>query len=230
MMPGIADNLARIREAMAAACLRAGRSPESVQLVAVSKRVPVSRIQEAVAAGQRHFGENYLQEARNKIKAVAGPVIWHFIGHLQSNKAREAAALFSVVETVERRSVAQRLHQALAAEGRRLEILVQINIGGEPQKSGVLPEAASELLAGLATFPTLVVRGLMTIPPAADQPEASRPHFRALADLAADLIRQGLLPAKDCQLSMGMSADFSIAIEEGATLVRVGTALFGCRR
>ncbi len=223
----IAENLAAVRARMEAACRKAGRSADDVTLVAVSKRMPVERIQAALAAGQRIFGENYLQEAAGKIDVIQG-ARWHFIGHLQSNQSRQAAQLFDMVETVDRLKLAVKLNEHCARLGRCLDILLQVNVGREPQKSGVLPEDAGELAARIAALANLRLRGLMTIPPWHEDPERSRPWFRDLATLGQRLRQEGVLP-ENYHLSMGMSGDFEVAIEEGATIVRVGTALFGPR-
>ena len=226
----IAEKLASIRARMAAAAQRAGRSPESVTLVAVSKIMPVATIAEAVGAGQLLFGENYLQEAEEKIRQLPSTLKWHFIGHLQSNKAKTAATLFHMVETVDRIKLARMLDKHAAEAGRVLPVLVQVNVGREPQKAGVLPEEAEQLLREMQALPHLAVRGLMTMPPFFDQPERARPSFRALRVLSEELAVKGLLGSHgSIELSMGMSGDFEVAIEEGATLVRVGTALFGAR-
>lgn len=242
-MGAIAANLAAIRVRIAAAARRAGRDPATVSLVAVSKTMPAERVAEAVAAGQRLFGENYLQEAEEKIirleqllaqagpgAAGAGELAWHFIGHLQSNKSKAAAGRFAMVETVDRLKLANSLARHAAAAGRVLSVLVQVNVGGEEQKSGVAPVAVADLLRALAELPALRVLGLMTMPPFAADPEQSRPHFARLRRLAEECADQGLLGRHGLPLlSMGMSADFEVAIEEGANLVRVGTAIFGPR-
>jgi pyridoxal phosphate enzyme (YggS family) len=215
---------------MAEAAIRAGRPPESVKLVAVSKTVGVDRLQEAIAAGQQIFGENYLQEAADKIARLGRGARWHFIGHLQSNKAKQAAELFDVVETVDRIKIARKLHDHLVIEERTLDILLQINVGGEARKSGVLPQDAEALLEELQQFSRLRILGLMTMPPFFGDPEKVRPLFRQLRKLAERFSREGLIgQGGEFELSMGMSGDFEAAIEEGATLVRVGTALFGER-
>jgi pyridoxal phosphate enzyme (YggS family) len=226
----IRENLAAIRARMAAAATRAGRAPESVTLVAVSKYVSVERIAEAMAAGQELFGENYLQEAEEKIARLPSSLKWHCIGHLQSNKAKAAATLFHMVETVDRIKLARALDRHAAEAGLVLPVLIQVNVGREPQKAGVLPEEAAALLGEMRELAHLEVRGLMTMPPFFDQPEAARPYFRALRELAQALASKGVLGGHGAiELSMGMSGDFEVAIEEGATLVRVGTALFGAR-
>jgi len=231
-MGTIADNLAAVRERIAAAARKAGRDPNAVRLVAVSKRVSEERLRQAVAAGQRLFGENYLQEAQEKIAALdpAGELNWHFIGHLQSNKAKAAAENFSMVETVDRLKLATLLDRHAAAAGRIVSVLVQVNVGGESQKSGVAPERTAELLQAMERLPALRVMGLMTMPPWSEEAESSRPHFRRLRQLAEELAARGLLGRHGkVELSMGMSGDFEVAVEEGATLVRVGTAIFGPR-
>lgn len=226
----IAEKLECIRQRMAAAARRAGRDSGSVRLVAVSKRVPVDRIAEAVAAGQLLFGENYLQEATEKIGRLDPAINWHFIGHLQSNKTKAAAELFGMVETVDRLKLAKALDKHAAAAGRTLSVLMQVNVGREPRKAGAAPEAAETLLREINALGHLAVKGLMTMPPFFDQPERARPFFRELRLLSEELAGKGLLGAHGpIELSMGMSGDFEVAIEEGATLIRVGTALFGAR-
>lgn len=222
--------MAGIQSRIRAAALGAGRDPATVRLVAVSKKTEVARIAELSQAGQILFGENYLQEAVEKIPRLDPGLAWHFIGHLQSNKARQVAELFTMVETVDRLKLGQALDSHLVRLGKVMEVLVEVNTGREPQKSGVLPEAAGALLAGLAGCRQLRVMGLMTMPPACRDPEEARPYFRQLRELAENLTGQGVLGQHGpVELSMGMSADFEVAIGEGATLVRVGTALFGER-
>jgi PLP dependent protein len=225
-MSQIAQNLEEVRRRMAAAARRAGRDPAAVLLVAVSKTVPVDLISEAVAAGQRLFGENYLQEARGKIEALTEATSWHFIGHLQSNKAKAAVELFELIHGVDRLKLARALDAAAASLETRQQILMQVNLAGEASKSGTSPEAAPELLRQISELPHLRVMGLMTMPPFLD-PEAVRPYFRALRELRDRL--QDLAGNPLPELSMGMSGDFEVATEEGATLVRVGTAIFGSR-
>jgi PLP dependent protein len=218
----VAENLKRVRERIAAAAARAGRSPDSVQLVAVSKIQPVELIREAYGAGQRLFGENYAQELRDKAEALRdlADLRFHFIGTLQSNKARAVAPVAAMFEALDDVELARELNKRAASAGRVLPVLVEVNLG-EEQKGGVRPERLTDFLSALSPFGSLEVRGLMCIPPLAPDPEATRPHFRQVASLAR---AHGL-----GELSMGMSADFEVAIEEGATLVRVGTAIFGER-
>lgn len=226
----IKDNLTRIRQTMAAAAQRVGRDPNGIKLVAVTKQVDVGQIKQAVACGQLLFGESYLQEAAGKISQIASPAHWHFIGHLQSNKARSAVALFDMIETVDSFKLARLLDKHAQTLRRNLSILIQVNTGDETHKSGVAPAETETLARRIVMETSLMLTGLMTIPPFFSEPEQSRPYFRTLATIAADLARKGLFADNaNVELSMGMSADFPIAIEEGATIVRVGTALFGAR-
>lgn len=226
-MTQIARNLEEVRHRIKAAALKAGRDPAAVRLVAVSKTVDAERIRDALAAGQKIFGENYLQEARGKIEALGPGAQWHFIGHLQTNKAKAAMALFHLIHSVDRLSLAQALEKAAAQTGKVQEILLQVDLGGEETKSGAPPQAAPELLRQVNRLPHLRVMGLMTLPPFLE-PEAVRPYFRGLRELRDRLLALEICPLPE--LSMGMSGDFETAIEEGATLVRVGTAIFGRRK
>ncbi|MCB2189282.1 MAG: YggS family pyridoxal phosphate-dependent enzyme [Deltaproteobacteria bacterium] len=222
------DNLAQVRESIAAAARAAGRDPAAVRLVAVSKTHPADRVARAWAAGQTLFGENYLQEAADKIPAVGPGPAWHFIGHLQTNKARRAAELFDVVQTVDSLKLARALDRRAGELGRKLGVLLQVNVGGEAQKAGADPAAAPALAQGVAELPNLALQGLMTLPPLFDDPAGARPYFAALRELARRLAPD-LPPGAMAELSMGMSGDYEAAIAEGATLVRVGTAIFGRR-
>ncbi|MBA3003225.1 MAG: YggS family pyridoxal phosphate-dependent enzyme [Desulfurivibrio sp.] len=229
-MGTVAENIEIIRARIRAALERAGREPGSVRLVAVSKRQPLEAIREAMAAGQVLFGENYLQEAHDKVLAIDQGVAWHCIGHLQSNKARIAAEIFDCIETLDRLKLGKALESRLAELGKTMPVLIQVNVGGEAQKAGVAPHEAAQFCRDLQQFPHLIVQGLMTMPPFVDDPEESRGCFRQLRLLGEELAAQGLLGRQGpVELSMGMSGDFEVAIEEGATLVRVGTALFGER-
>ncbi|NIA04825.1 MAG: YggS family pyridoxal phosphate-dependent enzyme [Proteobacteria bacterium] len=226
----ICAKLQEIRQQIAEAAERSGRNPDDVRLLAVSKRQGLGKIREAFQCGQLLFGENYLQEARDKIARLDPAISWHFIGHLQSNKAKTAVELFQMVETVDRLKIAQALDNHAAALGRCLDILVQVNIGREKQKSGVEPQHAGQLIQEVGKLTHLRVRGLMAMPPYAASPEESRPYFKALKNLAGQFTAAGLFSQDSpVELSMGMSGDFIVAVEEGATLVRVGTALFGER-
>jgi pyridoxal phosphate enzyme (YggS family) len=227
-MNPIAHNLEEVRSTIAAAARRAGRDPKEVRLVAVSKTVDQERIQQALAAGQDIFGENYLQEARDKIAAIGSQVSWHLVGHLQTKKAKAAVELFDLIHAVDRLKLARALDAAAATLGKIQDVLIQVNQAGEDTKSGVAPEAAADLLKEVAQLSHLRVRGLMTMPPWFTDPEAVRPYFKALRELRDRLRDLTSLPLTE--LSMGMSGDFVVAVEEGATLVRVGTAIFGHRQ
>ena len=226
----VASNLAAIRERIRAACARAGRDPAGVKLVGVTKTVPVERIREGIEAGIDILGENYIQEARRKRDVLAGlPVSWHCIGHVQTNKAKTAIECCDWIETLDRETLAIELDRRAGIVGRKVPVLIQVNIGGEETKSGVSPGELSSFFKFVCGFDRLDVRGLMALPPFFDQPERARPYFtqtRALLDL---LGCESPRPERLTELSMGMSGDFEVAIEEGATLVRIGTALFGSR-
>ena len=233
----IGERLAAIEARIAAAAERSGRRREDIRLVAVSKRQPVERVIAAVRAGVRDLGENRVQEARDKRAELLAGIgdapapRWHLIGNLQRNKAALACELFDSIETVDREPLARALGRHAYGHGRRLPVLLQVNVSREPQKSGVAPdpEAAAALLAACNGEPGLEVVGLMAIPAAQSAPENSRPAFAQLRSLR-DTLRSEPGGAGLTQLSMGMSGDFEIAIEEGATSVRVGTALFGDRQ
>lgn len=225
--PGLAVRLERVREKVSDAARAVGRQPEDVTIVAVSKTVDRPAVDAAVALGLRHFGENRVQEASRKF-ADPLPVdcSLHLIGQLQSNKARPAVALFRVIETVDRASLIDALEKEALRQSEPLDVLLQVNIAREPQKAGCLPEDAPDLMCRLAASEWLMPRGLMTMAPLVDDPEDVRPIFAALHGLRDDLQRQH--PLVDLTtLSMGMSNDFQVAIEEGATSVRIGRAIFG---
>ncbi len=226
----ISENIQRIREKIASAAIKVNRSPDDIKLVAVSKRFPAEKITEAYAAGQMIFGENYIQEVQIKRNQVPPPVIFHFIGHLQSNKAKIAASLCDVIETVDRLKLGKALSSHLQVLNKTMDVLIQVNIGDDANKAGVKSSETAELLNKLNELPRIRVCGLMTMPPLVDNPERSRPYFRSLRLLMEKLIQEELFPSiTNPELSMGMSNDFHIAIEEGATIVRVGTAIFGER-
>ena len=229
-MPRIADNLATVQGRIQRACTVAGRDPASVRLVAVSKLHPVGAVTEAAAAGQQIFGENYVQELVDKAAQLSAPLAWHMIGHLQSNKVKYLPGIVSMIHTVDRLSLAQEIdRQWRNKQGATCDVLVQVNVSGEVTKSGTTTAAVLELVRAIAVLPNIRIRGLMTMPPFFDDPEAARPYFRELRQLA-DQIRNEQIPGVAMEeLSMGMSGDFEVAIEEGATLVRVGTAIFGER-
>jgi pyridoxal phosphate enzyme (YggS family) len=220
-MSDIRANLDRVRERVARAAERAGRRGSDVLLIGVSKTVEVARIRQAIEAGVAALGENRVQEAKEKIAEIGRPVAWHLIGHLQTNKVRDAIELFDVIHSLDRLDLAKELDKRARARGRTVDALVEVNVAGEASKGGVSPEGLGALLDAVAAMPSVRVRGLMAIPPEAKEPDESRVWFRALRKLGE---RHG---CKD--LSMGMSGDFEVAIEEGATMVRVGTAIFGPR-
>jgi pyridoxal phosphate enzyme (YggS family) len=210
-----------VRERIARAAERAGRRPADVLLIGVSKTVEVERIRAAVAAGVTALGENRVQEAKAKVDELGRPAAWHLIGHLQTNKVKDALELFDVIHSVDRLELARELDRRAAARDKVVDALLQVNVAAEASKGGVGPEAVGEALDAIGKLAHLRVRGLMTIPPEAERPEDARPWFRRLRELAE---RHGLP-----ELSMGMSGDFEVAVEEGATMVRVGTAIFGPR-
>jgi PLP dependent protein len=220
-MLDIRGNLAAVQDAVARACERSSRKPGDVLVIAVSKTVEVERISRAIEAGVKALGENRVQEAKEKVAALGRQVPWHLIGSLQTNKAKDAVQLFDWIHSVDREELARELDRRAQGHGRRVSVLVQVNVGEEPQKGGVHPDALKPLLDAITGCRNLDARGLMCIPPAADSAEASRKWFRRLRELRD---ASGL---EHC--SMGMSGDFEVAIEEGATMVRVGTAIFGPR-
>jgi PLP dependent protein len=230
----IADKIARIQESIHSAARHSGRNPGDIALIAVSKTHPAERIREAYEAGLRLFGENRVQEFAGKagsLTDLAGAE-WHMIGHLQTNKAAKAAELFGAVDSVDSVKLAEKLDSAARSRGRKLSVLIEINVGGEDAKSGVAPGSREleELLLVASRFEALDFRGLMTVPPFTNDPEGARPYFRKLRELR-DAISSRKLPNIGADvLSMGMSHDFEIAIAEGSTCVRVGTAIFGERK
>ena len=229
----IAENIAQVRERIAAAARRAGRNPEEVTLMAVSKTFPAERIREACAAGLRVFGENRVQEFAGKADAVRGlpNAEWHLIGHLQSNKAAKATELFDAVDSIDSVRLAEKLNASAEAAGKTLSVLIEINVGGEQAKSGVAagPGELEQILQGAPRWKNLAVRGLMTVPPYTEDPEGARAYFRHLREIREGISARRLPAVSMDVLSMGMSHDFEVAIEEGATCVRVGTAIFGER-
>ena len=232
-MNDIAHNLAQVRDKISGAAARCGRAPEEVTLLAVSKTKPASAIEEAIAAGQRAFGENYVQEGVEKInhfqQAGVSGLQWHFIGPLQSNKSRLVAEHFDWCHTVDRLKIATRLNEQRPAHLPPLKVLIQINISDEQSKSGIPLEALDGLAAEIAELPHLELRGLMAIPPAAATPDETRAFFAQMRELLAKAADRHYENAKMDILSMGMSGDYPDAIREGATIVRIGTAIYGAR-
>ncbi len=229
-MMSIEANIQGIRQRIAAACARVGRDPAGVRLMAVSKTKPAALVEEAFAAGQTLFGESYVQEFTAKAEEVSSPVEWHFIGALQSNKVKSLVGRVALIHSVDRLSLAREIDRQWGKVGAQAQVLLQVNLGGEESKSGTDEAALPALAEAVSRLPNLRVRGLMTLPPWYDDPEAVRPHFRRLRELSGEVARLGLPGVAMEELSMGMSHDFEVAVEEGATLVRVGTAIFGERQ
>jgi pyridoxal phosphate enzyme (YggS family) len=225
----IAENLSRIKERMAEAATRSGRTPGSVKLVGVTKTVDLDRIKEAVSAGLQILGENYVQEARDKIRELKDRVSWHFVGRLQTNKAKYAVKLFDVIQTVDSFKLAQELNRRAQPLGRTIPIIIQVNLASEVSKGGVEPSECLSLIRHVSVLENLQIRGLMTMPPFFDQPERARPYFAQLREMSQKIAEAQVAGVEMNELSMGMSGDFEAAIEEGATLIRVGTAIFGER-
>jgi pyridoxal phosphate enzyme (YggS family) len=229
----VAENIAQIQTRIAAAARKSGRKVEDITLMAVSKTVPPEKIREAYQAGLRVFGESRVQEMTAKAESLQDlrDVSWHMIGHLQGNKAAKAVELFNAIASVDSLRLAERLNAAAGAAGKKLSVLIEINVGGESAKTGLSPDSA-ELKAILQSAPRLThleVRGLMTVPPFTEDPEAARPYFRKVRQLSEKIAAAGWPGLEMTVLSMGMSHDFEIAIEEGSTGIRVGTAIFGER-
>lgn len=229
----IAENIATIRERISAAARRAGRNPEEIELMAVTKTVSAERIREAYDAGIRLFGENRVQEFEAKLPGLheVSDAHFHMIGHLQRNKAARAVALFSAIDSVDSWRLAAALNEHAANQGAPLAVLIEINVGGEEQKTGLPPNSPDleRLLTGTRDLPHLSIQGLMTVPPYTEDPEAARPYFRRLRELRDAIAGRNLPGISMDVLSMGMSHDFEVAIAEGAARVRVGTAIFGER-
>lgn len=222
--------LADVRERIARAAGRAGRDPASIRLVAISKTFTADHIRAVADCGQVDFGENKVQEALTKMDQTADlPLRWHLVGHLQSNKAKKAGASFHMVHSVHDPALANRLDEAAAAAGREMSWLIQVDLAGEPTKHGIPADEVTGLCAGASTLRAARLAGLMLLPPAVDNREQVRPYFRALREIRDDLTTRGIDPLMLTELSMGMSHDFETAVEEGATMVRVGTAIFGSR-
>jgi pyridoxal phosphate enzyme (YggS family) len=225
-MSTIAENLRQVQERIEQAATRAGRDPKGIKLIAVTKTVTIERIQEARDAGVSIVGENYVQEARRKIEAIEHGIQWHFIGHLQVNKAKYAVRFFDLIHAVDSYTLAVELDKRGAIEGKVVDCLIEVNLSGEGTKFGIRHERTAELARAMGALKNIALKGLMTMPAYADDAEASRPYFIALRGLRDAIETEGIpLP----ELSMGMSTDFTVAIEEGATMVRIGRAIFGER-
>jgi pyridoxal phosphate enzyme (YggS family) len=227
----IKDRLAAVFDRIRSAVHETGRDEREVRLVAASKSIPIGRIREAIDAGVHILGENRLQEALPKIQALQGQSIaWHFIGQLQRRKARAVVGVFELIHSVDSVELAAEIDRRAAAAGLRQKILLEINLGAEESKAGFLTDQVEEALPQLAALDHVAIEGLMAVPPPLNDAEASRPYFRSLRELAARLARQGRSGPSFKELSMGMSNDYVVAIQEGATLIRLGTAIFGGRR
>jgi hypothetical protein len=226
-MNSIAENLQRVREQVAQAAAKAGRPVEEIELVAITKTHPAEKVREAIEAGQTLFGESRVQEARRKIPELPSNLRWHFVGHLQKNKVRHALPLFEFIHSVDSLALAEEINRIAQEEGLHPRILLEVNVGGEGSKFGFAPEKLRAELESLLALPRLSILGLMCIPPIAQEVEASRKYFVQLREFRDSL--QTEFRVDFAQLSMGMTQDFWIAVEEGATLVRVGTAIFGER-
>lgn len=229
METDISSNISLIRQRIEAASARSGRDPQSVRLMAVSKTVALERIREALEAGITLLGENYVQEAREKIPAIGHAAEWHMIGHLQTNKVKYVVNLFDWIHSVDRLELARELDKRAGQNNRRLNVLIEVNVSGEESKNGMEPDAALELVRQVSLLPNISVRGLMTMPPYSDNPENSRPHFQALRKLRDEISAAAIPNIRMDELSMGMTDDFEVAIEEGTTIIRVGRAIFGKR-
>jgi len=226
-MSQIRENLLRVMEGIEKAARRVGRDPKEIRLVAVSKTVDAARVKEAIEAGVSILGENYVQEAQRKIEEIGKPIAWHFIGHLQSNKAKNAVQLFDMIHSIDSLALAQELNRRAEQADQRIKVLIEVNLSGETTKFGTEEERALDIARGVVNLKNLSLEGLMTMPPYFESPEMSRPYYIQLRSLKERMAKEGI-PLKE--LSMGMSHDFEIAIEEGATYVRVGTAIFGERK
>ncbi|HXC93031.1 MAG TPA: YggS family pyridoxal phosphate-dependent enzyme [Geobacteraceae bacterium] len=225
----ISSSLEKIRSQIDAAAVSAGRDPSDVRLIAVSKTKPASMVDEAAEAGQSVFGENYVQEFVAKAAEVKSAVEWHFIGHLQSNKVKQIAGIVAMIHSVDRFSLAQEIDRQWGRLGLVCDILIQVNVSCEATKSGTTSEEAKELVRQVSFLQNVRICGLMTMPPFFDDPEAARPYFRELRTLAREIESLDIPGVSMKELSMGMSGDFEVAVAEGATLVRIGSAIFGSR-
>jgi pyridoxal phosphate enzyme (YggS family) len=223
----LSDKLSAIQQRIKDACSRSGRSPDSVTLLAVTKGQPPEAVSQAAQLGLSLFGENKVQEAKAKIPLCPGRLSWHMIGHLQSNKCRDTVELFEMIQSVDSLPLAEELNKRAEQAAKRMPILLEVNIAGEASKVGYPPERLLGDLQQINALPRLAIHGLMCVPPWTAEPEKARPLFRRLRELKTDC--EEILGASLAQLSMGMSGDFEIAIEEGSTIIRIGTALFGPR-
>lgn len=230
-MSDIASNLFKVQETIRKAALKAGRKPKDIKLVAVTKTVDPSKIKEAIKAGVTIVGENYVQEAKEKIAQIDHDIQWHMIGHLQTNKAKHAVKLFDMIQSVDSLRLAEELNKQAKRLGTVVKILIQVNVSGEESKFGVSPQGVHSLISQISNkMENLSIQGLMTMPPYFNDPERTRPYFRALRELRDRIVSSEIRNVTLGELSMGISNDYEMAIEEGATIVRIGTAIFGERK
>lgn len=229
-MSEVAENIRSVRERISEAALRAGRDPSAVKLMAVTKTVDDERIMESIKSGIDIIGENYVQEAKRKIEKMGRSVPWHLIGHLQTNKAKYAVKLFDMIHSVDRIALAQEIDRRAGLIGSKMKILVEVNVSGEESKSGVDSGGALDLVREISLFPNLSITGLMTMAPWFDDPQQARPYFRKLRELRDRIEDAHITGIETKELSMGMSGDYETAVEEGATIVRIGTRIFGARK
>ncbi|MFZ1982457.1 MAG: YggS family pyridoxal phosphate-dependent enzyme [Smithella sp.] len=230
MEADITANINKIKQRIAAAATRCNRAPESIKLLAVTKTVPLPAIEEAIEAGITALGENYVQEAKEKIAVIGQRVSWHMIGHLQTNKAKYTVNLFDYIHSVDRLELAAEINKRARLIARKINILIEINVSGEKTKNGITASEAIELIKNVSMLESVSVKGLMTMAPYSTNPENSRPYFSELRNLRNKIICEGITNIQMEELSMGMTDDFEIAIEEGATIVRIGRAIFGQRK
>lgn len=226
----IAANINKIRQRIAAAAARVNRVPDSIKLLAVTKTVSPSAIAQALDAGVTMLGENYVQEAKEKIAVMEKRVQWHMIGHLQTNKAKYAVIFFDYIHSVDRPELAEEINKRARLAGRKINILIEVNVSGEKTKNGIPAIHAVDLIKNISPLENVSIKGLMTMAPYSDNPEKSRPYFSELKNLQKKIIQEGITGILMEELSMGMTDDFEIAIEEGATIVRIGRAIFGERK
>ncbi len=225
----IQNNLAIVQENIARACARAGRSVQDVTLIAVSKTKPVSMIEEAIASGMMEFGENKPQELRDKADILSDQLHWHMIGHLQRNKVKYVVGRACMIHSVDTVELAETISSQAAARSLVMPVLIEVNIAGEESKFGLKPEETEAFIRQISHLPGIHIEGLMTIAPYTEDPENNRVHFKALRDLSLDIGSKNIDNVSMCELSMGMTGDYEVAVEEGATFVRVGTGIFGER-
>lgn len=226
----IAANINKIRQRIAAAAARVNRVPDSIKLLAVTKTVSPSAIAQALDAGVTMLGENYVQEAKEKIAVMEKRVQWHMIGHLQTNKAKYAVIFFDYIHSVDRPELAEEINKRARLAGRKINILIEVNVSGEKTKNGIPAIRSVDLIKNISPLENVSIKGLMTMAPYSDNPEKSRPYFSELKNLQKKIIQEGITGILMEELSMGMTDDFEIAIEEGATIVRIGRAIFGERK